>query len=314
MRNVRGAVQGILAAATVALTAACGAAPSGAPAAPRSTSTPPPSETPTPAPAAVAIPTCGPVTVPPFNAANFSDSTKIDNKWFPLVPGTQFVMEGHANRGGGVLPHQIVFTVTDLTKVINGVRTVVLWDVDTNHGVLAESELAFFAQDRNGNVWTLGEYPEEFTNGTFSGAPSTWFSGIAHADAGVQVRAAPHVDSTEYLQGVGPEVNFLDCAKDVQTDQRTCVPTGCYQGVAVVDERGGLDPTSGIQRKYYAPGVGGIQIEAVGDPEGETLMLAKLVTPNPATLDTARRGALNLEKHGYQVSAAYRQTAPITVP
>src|SRR6266545_7235372 len=73
---------------------------------------------------------CDPLT--DFSSDNFSNPTKIDNTWSPLVPGTQFILEGQANRGGGLLPHRVVFTVTDLTKVINGVRTRVLWDVDYN--------------------------------------------------------------------------------------------------------------------------------------------------------------------------------------
>src|SRR5687768_12049769 len=67
-----------------------------------------------------------------FDRRNFSDSTRIDNRWHPLVPGTQFVYEGESDRGQGRRPHQVIFTVTDLTKVINGVRTVVLWDRDIN--------------------------------------------------------------------------------------------------------------------------------------------------------------------------------------
>ena len=62
----------------------------------------------------------------------------------------------------------MIFTVTDLTKEINGVRTVVLWDRDINAGKLLEGELALWAQDDDGNVWLLGEYPEEYDeNGKF---------------------------------------------------------------------------------------------------------------------------------------------------
>ncbi len=58
-----------------------------------------------------------------------------------------------------------MFTVTDLTKVVNGVRAVVVWDRDYASGELQETELAFFAQDNDGNVWHLGEYPEEYETG-----------------------------------------------------------------------------------------------------------------------------------------------------
>ena len=64
------------------------------------------------------------------------------------MPGTRLTLEGRANRGGGPLPHTVTFTVTDLTKVIAGVRTRVAWDVDVNEGELSETELAFFAQDK----------------------------------------------------------------------------------------------------------------------------------------------------------------------
>ena len=114
-----------------------------------------------------------------FSPRKFSNPTRIDNNWLPLIPGTQVTLEGQADRGGGARPHRVVFTVTDLTKVIDGVRTVVIWDRDIVEGQIAESELAFFAQDMHGNVWNLGEYPEEFEDGQFSGAPSTWISGVA---------------------------------------------------------------------------------------------------------------------------------------
>src|ERR1700739_939421 len=79
--------------------------------------------------------------------AKFSHPTSIENTWFPLIPGTQFVYEGRAAEGGQVLPHQLVLTVTGLTKVIGGVQTRVLWDRDYNSGELVEGELAFHAQD-----------------------------------------------------------------------------------------------------------------------------------------------------------------------
>src|SRR3954452_9343042 len=56
---------------------------------------------------------------------NFSAPTRVDNRWHPLVPGTQFVFEGRANRGHGARPHRVIFTVTGLTKTIDGVAAVV---------------------------------------------------------------------------------------------------------------------------------------------------------------------------------------------
>jgi hypothetical protein len=100
-----------------------------------------------------------------FESAQFDDPTQIDNRWFPLTPGTQFIYRGSSIVDETREPHRVVFTVTDLTKVVNGVRVLVAWDRDYASGELLESELAFFAQDNDGNVWHLGQYPEEYEAG-----------------------------------------------------------------------------------------------------------------------------------------------------
>ncbi len=245
----------------------------------------------------------------PFDLTRFHSSTRIDNRWLPLTPGTQFVLDGVANRGGGLLPHRVIFTVTDVTKEIAGVRTVVVWDQDITEGVLVESELAFFAQDDAGNVWSMGEYPEEYTDGVFTGAPSTWIPGVAGALAGTMMPADPKPGSGYYLQGYSPDIAFLDEGKVFQAGQSTCVPAGCFDQVLITDEKSPLDP-SGHQRKYYAPGVGNVQIGAVGDPEGETLMLTASRKLTARELREARRAVMKLEARAYQVSEVYPQTVP----
>src|SRR5918996_371240 len=74
------------------------------------------------------VPT-GEVTAEDFDASLFDESsTTIDNEWFPLTPGTRWVWKGSTQEEEGRVSHSIVFTITDLTKEINGVRTVVGWD------------------------------------------------------------------------------------------------------------------------------------------------------------------------------------------
>lgn len=245
-----------------------------------------------------------------FNKRNFTNPTRIDNKWLPLTPGTQFILDGVANRGGGILPHRVVFTVTDLTKVVNGVRTVVMWDRDYNNGVLQEAELAFFAQDDDGNVWTMGEYPEEYEAGQFIGAPDTWFSGIQSANAGINVPGGAEI-GYHFLQGFVPDINFLDCGMVFAEGLTTCVPYNCFEGVLEVDEWSPLEVGSGHQRKYYAPGVGVVRVGAVDDPEGETLVLTNVLQLSPMLLQEARREALKLEARAYEVSEVYRLTPPM---
>jgi hypothetical protein len=225
------------------------------------------------------------------------------------VPNTQFVLEGRSNRGGGPLPHTIVSSVTELTKVIDGVRTRVIWDVDANQGTVQESELAFFAEDFDGNVWLFGEYPEEYDGSTFKGAPNTWLAGIADAEPGVQVPAGLRLSGPSYRQALAPDVGFFDCAKDIVKDESTCVPFGCFGDVAVVEEWSPLDPGA-FQRKYYAPWVGNISIGAVNDPEGETLVLADKKKLGLAALRQVRAEVLKIDERAYLVSDVYRETDP----
>jgi hypothetical protein len=248
-----------------------------------------------------------------FERDDFPRRPRIDNRWLPLVPGTQLTLEGRANRGGGPLPHTVTFTVTDLTKVIAGVRTRVAWDVDVNEGEVAERELAFFAQDDDGNVWNLGEYPEEFEDGHFLGAPNTWIAGLRDAEGGIHMLNRPRVGQ-DWLQGFAPEIDFLDCATVVSKSEQVCVPVSCYDRALLTHERSPLDLESGIQTKYHAPGVGIVQVGAVDDPEGETLVLTNLTRLDPEALAVASNEALKLDERGRIVSEVYGQAPPARAP
>jgi hypothetical protein len=249
---------------------------------------------------------------------HFPAPTKIDNPYFPLVPGTQYVLEGQANRGGGAVAHRVTFTVTDLTKVVGHTTALAVFDVDEDQGQVVEAELAFFAQDDRGNVWSLGEYPEEYEDGEFVGADSTWFARRQGALPGVIVPGDPAAPAARslFLEGFAPAIDFLDCAKvssprDPKRGPRVCTPAGCFEDVLTIDETSPLEPEGGTQVKFYAPGVGNVQIGAINDPEGETLALTSLVHLGPEGLAAARAKALELERHAYAVSPLYARTPPL---
>jgi len=250
---------------------------------------------------------CKPFTA--LHAYDFGRSTRIDNHFFPLTPGIQYVLEGRASTGGATLPHQVIFTVTDLVKKVDGIYNLVMHDVDISDGVKAEAELSFFAQDKTGNVWNLGEYPEEYDNGAFVGAPKTWISG-QHALGGVHMPAHPQLGTPRYSQGYAPAIDFLDCAQVFADHQTVCVPVQCYSDALVTDETSPLADPNAHQRKYHAPGVGIVQVGAVDDPEGETLVLISRKHLNQHALAQIREDALRLERRAYQINVAYRQTSP----
>jgi hypothetical protein len=266
-----------------------------------------------------AIPASGADPKPPpcktaaeFDPANFPHPPKIDNQWNPLAPGMQFVLAGEANGGKGLLTRRVVSTVTDLIKVVNGVHAVAILETDINQGVVVKSELTFQAQDNAGNLWNLGEFLAEFDDsGKFERAPDTWISGLSHAEAGNLMLGDPQLATPEYLQGWSPDIDFLNCAKVYKMQQKTCVPVGCYDNVLITEEWNPLEPESGHQRKYYAPGVGNVRVGAVGDSHDETFVLAEISQLSSEDLGNVRQEALKLEKSAYEVSAVYRQTSPI---
>jgi hypothetical protein len=241
----------------------------------------------------------------------FSHPVRVDNRWFPLSPGTQFILQGRANRGQGRLRHRVVFTVTDLTKVIDGVRNLVLWDRDYHAGRLQEAELTFHAQDDDGNVWNFGEYPEEYEHGKLAGAPDTWIAGTQRAREGILMLAAPRLGTPSYLQGWAPAIEFADRARVYRTGRRDCIPLACYDNVLVTDEWNPAEPGA-HQRKYYAPGVGNIRVGATGDDnERETLVLVKVRHLGSGAMSTVRAQALTLDARAYRTRTdVYGHTPP----
>ena len=253
-----------------------------------------------------------PATHNDYDPSRFTNPTAVTNKWMPLQPGTQYVLTGQINQDGKRVEHRVTFTVTDLTKEIDGIPSVVIYDVDSNAGEVAEAELAFFAQDDAGNVWLLGEYPEEYEGGKFAGAPSTWVTGVQGSKAGIMMRADPRTDTSSYLQGLAPSIEFSDTARVFQSGVKTCVPVKCYQGVLVTEEWNPDEPDA-RQHKYYAAGVGNVRADFAGtkETEKETLVLSKLLRLSPAALAQVRQAALRLDRHAYTVGkAVYGRTAP----
>src|SRR5215217_1723600 len=253
-----------------------------------------------------------------FERAKFDkSSTHITNQWLPLRPGLQLTYKGSAIPEGEKtrVKRRVVSTVTDLSKFIDGVRTLVIWEKDYTAGKLGESEIAFFAQDKAGNVWLLGEYPEEYENGKFVDAP-TWISGQKGARAGIAMLANPKVGSADYAQGFAPApVEFKDRARVYKKGQKTCTPLKCYQDVLVIEEfeKG----VAGVfHLKYYAPNVGLVRVgwRGANEVEKETLALVKRQQLGTKALKKADKEALRLDKNAYKRSAEVYGKTPQAKP
>ena len=247
-----------------------------------------------------------------FDKAQFDDrSTTINNPLLPMKPGMRYIYEGTTSKDDGKLvPHRIEINITDLTKVVEGVRVLVSYDLDFSGGKLEEAELAFFAQDKAGNVWHFGQYPEEYQNGKMTKAPA-WIPPFEGAHPGIMMKAEPKLGAPSYSQGYGPAVNWTDRGQTHQVGQRTKTRAGSYEDVVVIRETAAGEGDA-FQLKYYARGVGNVRVGWTGaDKSKEVLELVRIETMSPKALADVRAKALKLEKSAYVNSKnVYAKTAP----
>ena len=193
---------------------------------------------------------------PHINPSNFT--TKIDNIYFPLKPGTTFFYRG--NSGGN--PQRDVMAVTHSTKKVMGVKCVVVDDRVWAGGNLSEKTFDYYAQDKKGNVWYFGENSKAYKNGKVSTAGS-WEAGKNGAKPGIIMQAHPKVGQTyrqEYQKG-----SAEDMAKVLDLNGSVKVPYSSFDHVLVTKEWSPLEPVA-VAHKYYAAGVGNVKEVSVKGP------------------------------------------------
>jgi hypothetical protein len=180
---------------------------------------------------------------PHINPAQFT--TKIENEYLPLKPGTTFVYEGGTERDE--------MTVTHSTKMVMGVECVVVDDRAWEEGKLIEKTYDWFAQDKEGSVWYFGEDTKEYENGEVTSTKGSWEAGVDGAKPGIIMQAEPKVGQTyrqEYYPGEAE-----DMAKVQSLDASVTVPYGSFDHVLETKEWTPLEPGF-FEKKYYVRGVG----------------------------------------------------------
>jgi hypothetical protein len=240
-----------------------------------------------------------PLLIEDFPRGSFHHPTRIDNAYLPLIPGTQMIYQGQTGIGKERKPHRVEFTVTDLTKVIDGIDSVVAFEKDFTDGALVEAEIIFYAQDDNGTVWLMGEYPEEYDGRKIVDSPA-WVAGSRGSYAGILMQAAPAAETPSYSEGWGPEVGWTDRARILETGSETCVKFNCFRDVLVVNEYN-PDTADAHQLKYYAPGIGSVRVGWMGSGENtqETLELVDIAHLDAAGMTKIRAAAVTLEQRAH---------------
>jgi hypothetical protein len=195
-------------------------------------------------------------------------TTKIDNPYWPMKPGSRWVYRETDAQGTA---QRVVVTVTHKTKrIANGVKARVVHDVVTQNGKLVENTYDWYAQDKAGNVWYLGEATKEYENGKVKTTKGSWEAGVDGAQPGIIMPAKPKAGMNyrqEYYAGQAE-----DKARIVSTKEQAEVPAGHYKRVVMTRDVNPLSPKI-LEFKFYAKDVGPVlALSASGGSDREDLI------------------------------------------
>jgi hypothetical protein len=223
--------------------------------------------------------------LPEFSPANFPDGATITNPYFPLTPGMTYRASGNVtDPEDGSTVHEVdIDAVTARTINIAGVTARVVHAQGFEDGVLAEDTKDYFAQDRGGNVWYMGEDTVAFEyddngNVVSRDTSGSWRAGVNGAKPGF-VMPTDKTVGFNYYQEFSPNDGALDQATTVSTAERVTVPVGTFDNVLKTREESELEPGV-VEFKYYAAGIGLIRTEEDVNASGEaqTVIVLESVT------------------------------------
>jgi hypothetical protein len=196
---------------------------------------------------------------PVFDPTNFVPV--VDNPYFPLPVGRTLVYEGIKD---GQTQIDTV-TVTGETKIILGVVATVVSDVATHDGAVLEKTSDWYAQDRQGNVWYLGEDTVAYLANGKADTSGSWQAGVHGALPGIIMEADPQIPDAyrqEYLAGQAEDTAWV-----VGVGGTITVPYGKVRNTLTTLEATRLEPGA-YDQKVYAAGIGIVLEQALtGTPE-----------------------------------------------
>jgi hypothetical protein len=191
---------------------------------------------------------------PVIDPANFRTSTKIDNKYFRLVPGTTRTYR--TINPNNPTTETIIgkFVVTGDTMEILGVTCVVVRDTEFVNDEVSEDTLDYPAQDMDGNVWYFGEATKELENGEAVSFDGSWQTGVDGAKPGIIMKADPQPAQTYREEFALGDAEDMATVKSLTAS--ATVPYGTFEGTALrTFEFSPLDPNL-YEDKFYVQGVG----------------------------------------------------------
>jgi hypothetical protein len=180
-------------------------------------------------------------------------TTSIDNPYWPMSPGSKWVYRETDTKGTN---QKVVVEVTNKTRTIaNGIEARVIRDTVTENGEPIEKTDDWYAQDKSGNIWYLGEATAEYENGKVATTAGSFEAGVDGAQPGIAMPADPQPGLSyrqEYYKGEAEDKAAVITVDEEQVQ----VPFGYFHKEVLMTRD--LVPTEPkVQElKFYAPNVG----------------------------------------------------------
>jgi hypothetical protein len=192
-----------------------------------------------------------------LNPADFT--TRIDNPYWPMKPGSRWVYR--EVNPEDLTVEDVVVKITNRTKkMANGIEARVVSDRVSEKGVPTEVTSDYYAQDSAGNIWYLGEQTTEYANGKPKTTAGSFEAGVDGAQAGIALPANPKPGLTyrqEYYAGQAE-----DRGEVVSVDEQVEPPFGHFTHALMTKDTNPLEPRV-LEFKFYARGVGPVSTVGV---------------------------------------------------
>lgn len=195
--------------------------------------------------------------------------------------------------GNRVVPHEVITTVTDVVRMIDGVPAVLSYDHSVGAGQVVQESIDYFAQDKQGNIWDLGAATEQYEAGRFVAVDEVWLSGVKGAQPGILMPGDPHTAPAWVI--AKPPGEKGDAAAFARLQPQECVPFGCYKNVLVIEE--GKRDALNNEFKYYVYGAGQIRNQPLGaSRHADIERLINMTMLSPQGLAEASASALRIDR------------------
>jgi hypothetical protein len=192
-----------------------------------------------------------------FNLENCDFDSRGSNTYFILEPGHQSVLEGQED--DEVI--DLVITVLNETKVVDGTETRIVEERESENGELVEISRNYFAVCKPANdVFYFGEDVDDYEDGEIVSHEGAWLAGANGSKAGMIMPGKIEV-GLRYYQEIAQGV-AEDRAEIIAVNDTLDTPAGNFQNVLKTEETNPLEPGE-KEFKFYAPGIGLIQEEAI---------------------------------------------------